>query len=442
MARAVENIAVHAPVWLVGGVERMLSLLLPEWGRTRRVVLAHPRSCLPGLAVPPGVDRLEAPRRAAARLRFWDRMIAERGVDTVVLNSYEDVIPDLLHLRAGGVRCVRIHHGAFEVAAASRPLALWREQSRLLALADRTVSPNSFDASALAQAGFAGACRIPNPVPDDYNPEGRATPKSDPVVLYVGRLAAEKGVAELVACFAEVARQVPDARLWLTAAPTGLSVGDVRRLIRRAGLDGRVELKPAGDPRAYYRRASVLVLPSPREGFGMVIVEAKKFGLPVVMFDLVNGEAVEHGRDGLLAPTGDYAALARRLVALLGDGELRRRLGERALASSAAYNLSTVAGQWETLFAGLADGQWSGPPAALAPRAPADPRDVAAALARAQDEYARSFYPFLHRHPAVNALSRAAREALPYGSLPARCLRKIWFKACVPLIRPRRQERS
>jgi len=102
--------------------------------------------------------------------------------------------------------------------------------------------------------------------------------------------------------------------------------GPLRRLLPQAA--GFV---PPAEIGAYYERASIVVVPSRREGYGMVAREAMAHGRPVVATG-VGGllDAVEHGVTGLLVPPRDAAALRGALERLLGDAGLRRSLGAAA----------------------------------------------------------------------------------------------------------------
>ena len=150
-------------------------------------------------------------------------------------------------------------------------------------------------------------------------PSGVAIPESvgpseePPHALYVGRLSAEKGVLELVqAC----------------AGLPFLVVGDGPL---RARLPGAVGFVPPGELGPWYERAAVVVAPSRREGYGVVPREAMAWARPVVA-TAVGGlvDAVEDGVTGLLVPPGDTAALRAAVERLLGDAELRARLGAAA----------------------------------------------------------------------------------------------------------------
>jgi glycosyltransferase involved in cell wall biosynthesis len=144
-------------------------------------------------------------------------------------------------------------------------------------------------------------------------PETVGEPDDPPHVLFVGRLSPEKGVLELVeACGGLPLVVVGDGPL-------------------RARVPGAVGFVPPDGLGPYYERAAVVAAPSLREGYGVVAREAMAWGRPVVA-SAVGGlvDAVEDGVTGLLVPPGDVAALREAIERLLGDAELRERLGAAA----------------------------------------------------------------------------------------------------------------
>jgi glycosyltransferase involved in cell wall biosynthesis len=172
-----------------------------------------------------------------------------------------------------------------------------------------------------ASSALAGAARelgardvrvIPSGVdiPAEAGEEARP-----PHVLYVGRLSPEKGILELL----EAADGIP--LVVVGDGPLRDKVPDALGFVPNA------ELGP------YYRRAAVVAVPSRREGYGVVCAEAMAHGKPVVA-SAVGGllDLVAHGETGLLVPPGDSAGLKEALHWLLGDPDLRRRMGEAARA--------------------------------------------------------------------------------------------------------------
>ncbi|MDH4177287.1 MAG: glycosyltransferase [Thermoleophilia bacterium] len=174
--------------------------------------------------------------------------------------------------------------------------------------------------SALAADAAALGARDVRVVPSAVDlPAEVAEAEEPPHVLYVGRLSEEKGVRELAAAAAALPLVV-------------VGDGPLRDVLPQAvGWVPHDELGP------WYERAAVVVVPSHREGYGMVAREAMGHGRPVVA-TAVGGllDAVEDGVTGLLVPSRDPTALREALERLLGDTELRREYGraarERALA--------------------------------------------------------------------------------------------------------------
>jgi glycosyltransferase involved in cell wall biosynthesis len=153
-----------------------------------------------------------------------------------------------------------------------------------------------------------------------------------PFVLFVGRLASNKGLLDLVDAFAAVEREAPEARLVLVGEDGGMRPA-IETRVRERGLASRVHLvgHVADDAllAAAYREARLTVLPSEYEAFGLVLLESLAAGTAVVA-SRVGGipEVVEDGRAGRLVPPHDPPGLARAIRELWQDPALARRLGE------------------------------------------------------------------------------------------------------------------
>ncbi len=117
----------------------------------------------------------------------------------------------------------------------------------------------------------------------------------------------------------------------LVEAAAGLPLVVVGDGPLRARVPGAAGFVPPAELGRWYERAAVVAAPSLREGYGVAPREAMAWGRPVVA-SRVGGlvDAVEDGVTGLLVPPGDVAALRAALQQLLGDAELRARLGAAA----------------------------------------------------------------------------------------------------------------
>jgi glycosyltransferase involved in cell wall biosynthesis len=152
-------------------------------------------------------------------------------------------------------------------------------------------------------------------------------------ILFLGRLGERKGVPELLAALA-----TPQLRAlpWNATLAGDGPVEHYRAEVEALGLQGRVRLTGWIDEAEAKRRlasADLLVLPSRNEGLPIAILEAMSYGIPVITTPVgAIGDAVRHGRNGLLVPPGDASALAEALAALVGAPALRRRLGAQGRA--------------------------------------------------------------------------------------------------------------
>ncbi|HET7759765.1 MAG TPA: glycosyltransferase, partial [Gaiellaceae bacterium] len=142
-------------------------------------------------------------------------------------------------------------------------------------------------------------------------PERVGEPAEPPEVLFVGRLSPEKGILELV----QASDGIP-----LTVAGDGPL---------RDRVPGALGFVPHHALPPLYERAAVVAVPSHREGFGVACAEAMAYARPVVA-SAVGGllDLVVDGETGVLVPPSDVPALREALERLLGDPDLRRRLGE------------------------------------------------------------------------------------------------------------------
>ncbi len=155
-----------------------------------------------------------------------------------------------------------------------------------------------------------------------------------PVVLYVGRLHARKGVRYLLPAFREVLRAFPSAQMVFCGADDG-SRNELERQAISLALQERVVFLGAVEHEmmpSVYALADVVTLPAQYEVFGHTIAEAAACGKPVIATKW--GWAAEFFEGGkeciLLDRYGDVDEIARAVIGLLADGAQRSSLGARA----------------------------------------------------------------------------------------------------------------
>jgi len=152
----------------------------------------------------------------------------------------------------------------------------------------------------------------------------------DVIFLYVGRLNRDKGIADLARAFSRLAARRRDGRLAIVG-PDEQQMTPVIYESCKACRD-RVHLFPYTDrPEDYMAAADVLCLPSYREGFGSVVIEAASAGIPAVASRIYGvTDAVLDEETGLLHRPGDIAGLSEAMERMIQEREMRLAMGLRA----------------------------------------------------------------------------------------------------------------
>lgn len=177
------------------------------------------------------------------------------------------------------------------------------------------------------------------------------------VVIYVGRLSAEKGIQGLLKGFAIAAQKDPDAILVLVG--DGALRAELEALARDSTLTseqirfvGRV---PSQEVRRWLQASDVYALTSPNEGFSCALLEAMSAGLPSVVSAIpANLQLIDDGVHGLTVPWDGEQAIGDAFLRLFADQDLRKRLAGAARGRVVEnYSTDRVIERYERLFADL-----------------------------------------------------------------------------------------
>ena len=171
-------------------------------------------------------------------------------------------------------------------------------------------------------------------------------PKQDDVfrIVYAGMITIRKGIHYLLEAFKQL--NIPNSELVLVGA---LSQDSKLFLPQYEGLYTHIPFVTHDRLPELFQSASVFVMPSIEDGFGMVVYEAAACGVPVIATENV-GAALRDGIDGFVVPIRDAKSLAERITQLYEDPDLRERMGQSARAYVSQYTWEAYHQQMAELY--------------------------------------------------------------------------------------------
>jgi len=217
------------------------------------------------------------------------------------------------------------------VAALATHVLVDSGSQRDFLIAEKVVS--SEKSRVLAKGSFCGV----DPARYCSDPAARAEirrrfgiAESEVVFLFLGRLNRDKGLLDLAQAFSRIRHDHDGVRLIFV----GPDEEELRsRIIASYGAHAqKMHFEGYTDvPEQYMAAADVFCLPSYREGFGSVIIEAAAVGLPAIGTRIYGiSDAIAEGESGFLCEPGDTAALAARMAQFITDPNMRKEMGRRA----------------------------------------------------------------------------------------------------------------
>jgi glycosyltransferase involved in cell wall biosynthesis len=203
----------------------------------------------------------------------------------------------------------------------------WRVQQLCLRISQRAFCFSRLHERRLREEGFRGELTV---LRGQYagGPGSLVPAREPPTIVFAGRHIPEKRVPALVPAIARARERIPNLRCEILG--DGPDRDEVARSVRREGLEDVVEVPgfvPAERVEQALASALCLVLPSRREGYGLVVVEASSTGTPSVVVagpDNAATEFIEEGVNGFAAPSAAARDLAEAICLVSEEGERLR----------------------------------------------------------------------------------------------------------------------
>jgi len=177
--------------------------------------------------------------------------------------------------------------------------------------------------------------------------------EQDMLLLFLGRLKKDKGVLDLAVAFAQVAVSFPNLHLVLVGPDEDGLKTKIEQMIASHQQLHFVDY--TDKPERYFAAADIFCLPSYREGFGSVVIEAAACAVPTIGSRIYGvSDAVNDGETGLLFEHGNVDDLTKTIRQLLSQPELRREMGEQAmLRARKVFPVSRLVQAWLAYYDGL-----------------------------------------------------------------------------------------
>lgn len=340
-----------------GGIERVNSQLMTLWTQMGYNVVLFTEEAENTLdfPYPSNVKRFIIPPAAnlTERLDTIQNYCLEEKVDLFVNHTWWDnsVLWECVMLKLMNIPYIQYIHGHFACY-------IWFNynnlcQPQVFKLCDIVLSLSENNARFYQLCG-CNSYLVQNPIPDDLSSNNALSTLDTKHILWVGRLSPDKNPMDALKVFRLVHEQQPDVILDIVGGDDGgETISKLKTYVLKYNLQNNVIFhgkKKQSEIEDFYLNSFCVLLTSEMEGYSMVVLESKAYGLPLVMFELPYLTLCKEGKGILSAPIGNIEQLAENILLLLKNDYFRKSVGRAARESFDNFNAYDLQGNWKKII--------------------------------------------------------------------------------------------
>ena len=361
--RRIKTIATYYHSIVNGGAQRVVCNLCHLWVEMGYRVILY-TDYMPNqndYILPESVKRIVLPNfreinhdnyRERAKLLYHS--LQENEIDLFVYHAWIShlLLWDELTIKTAGVTCIVHCHSVFSLGM-RYPWTKFQNIAAPYLLADGVVTLSAVD-SLFWKHFNTNVFDVINPFTGTKD-EWKQSDCDGHDILWLGRLDDEKRPFDALEIMRIVADNVPDARLHIVGESNieGFMEAFNQRIAELKLQDHVIQYGFQSEVRPYYEKASVFLMTSEFEGFGLTLQESFLSGLPCVMYELPYLTLVR-GNGGIVSVRqGDIREAAKQLIFLLQNDIARREKGKKARAFIEGFKEYDFPGRWEQIFNSL-----------------------------------------------------------------------------------------
>ena len=356
-ANQIRTIGLYYHSLRMGGVERVISLLIPVWLQAgyKVVLMTQEEPSSSDFDIPEETVRVVLPLDTSGlenRLAKFEEALLLHEIDLFIYHEWADykMFPEML--------LVKCHHIPFILYTHSLYSGLYGylndytlHSHMIFSLCDKVLALSGVSHQFYKLCG-CDSLLIQNPIEDKLKRViAECSFDSCHKVVWIARFAEEKRPLDAIRVMKYVCEKVPDATLSMVGSGSKELMAQAQALCRELGIEKQlVFYGQQKDVSRFYEEAAVVLMTSEYEGYPNVIIEAKAYGKILAMYDLPYLTMIKSGLGLCTAKMGDVKGLAEEVVLLLKDVSLRRKLENESEKSFSEFRDYSQAELWNGII--------------------------------------------------------------------------------------------